>query len=189
MITFPKISIVVPNFNQAAFLGKTLDSILTQAYPNLELILIDGGSTDASLGVIAEYQDRLAYSISEQDKGHHDAVNKGFARATGEILGFLNSDDKLFPGALRIVGEAFASYPNVDWTTILLPSYWDVTGSCFGVCSMSRYSRSSRNLKLDRVPVLNRLLRETVGYPARRLVRTNPGSQQATWQLQDYRFL
>ncbi|WP_333819863.1 glycosyltransferase family 2 protein [Ohtaekwangia sp.] len=106
----PKISIVTPSFNQSQFIEETMLSVLNQDYPNYEYIVVDGGSTDGSVDIIKKYSDRLAYWISEKDRGFGDAINKGFAKATGEILYWLNSDDLLLPGALLIVGKYFQKY-------------------------------------------------------------------------------
>ncbi len=138
-----KISVVTANLNQGAFLDETIDSVLSQGYPNLEYIIIDGGSTDGSQEVIARYASRLAFHCSEPDAGHYDAVNKGFARATGDILAFLNADDKYFPCALRTVGEVFAAYADVHWLTSLLPAAWDVAGHCIDVTPQRGYSREA----------------------------------------------
>lgn len=108
----PKISIVTPSFNQGRFIEKTITSVLGQNYPNLEYIIIDGGSTDESVEIIKKYEKRLAYWASEQDRGQSHAINKGFERATGDIFGWLNSDDWYHPGALKAVAEAFAVNPN-----------------------------------------------------------------------------
>jgi len=103
----PKISIVVPSYNAAATMGRTLDSILSQGYPDLELICIDGNSSDGTVGVIQQYSEHIHYSISEPDRCQADALNKGFAQASGAILGWLCADDEFAPGALLEVGEFF----------------------------------------------------------------------------------
>ncbi|HRL76706.1 MAG TPA: glycosyltransferase family 2 protein [Candidatus Accumulibacter phosphatis] len=108
------ISIVTCSYQQGVFLDKTLRSVLEQRYPALEYIVIDGGSTDQSVSVIKRHQQSLAYWISERDKGQTDALIKGFARAKGEVLGWLCSDDLLLPGALAKIGAFFASNPAVE---------------------------------------------------------------------------
>lgn len=104
---FPKISIVTPSFNQGKYLDETMRSVLDQNYPNLEYIVIDGGSTDDSVEVIKRHADRLAYWVSEKDQGQTDALNKGIARCTGDIFGYINSDDLLLPGSLERVARAW----------------------------------------------------------------------------------
>jgi glycosyltransferase involved in cell wall biosynthesis len=114
METMPKISVVVPSFNQAKYLELTLRSILDQQYPNLELIVIDGGSKDESPDIIRKYEKHMKFWCSEPDGGQTQGIIKGFSHATGEILCFLNSDDLFEPGALREVGEYFARHPDAD---------------------------------------------------------------------------
>lgn len=110
----PSISIVTPSFKQAHFLGRTIDSVLGQGYPKLEYFVQDGGSTDGTTEVLQHYSDRLTGWLSEKDGGQSHAINLGFARTSGEIMAWLNSDDLLIPGALHRVGEYFAQHPEVD---------------------------------------------------------------------------
>lgn len=102
---WPKISIVTPSYNQGQFIEETIRSVLLQGYPNLEYIIIDGGSSDESVEIIKKYEPWLTYWVSERDAGQSDAIMKGFVRATGTILAWLNSDDLLQPGALHRVSE------------------------------------------------------------------------------------
>lgn len=106
-----KISIVTVSFNQRHFLKEAIDSVLNQGYEELEYIVVDPGSTDGSRELIQTYGDRIAHVIFEPDKGAADGLNKGFAVATGEIYGFLNSDDLLMPDSLRRVGDFFQKHP------------------------------------------------------------------------------
>lgn len=102
----PRISIVTPSFNQVQFLERTIDSVLSQGYPYLEYIIIDGGSTDGSVDIIQKYGDYLAFWVSEPDRGQTHAINKGLRRATGEWVAWQNSDDIFYPGALKSFSEA-----------------------------------------------------------------------------------
>jgi glycosyltransferase involved in cell wall biosynthesis len=111
----PKVSIVTPSYNQAPYLEAAIRSVLDQEYPNLEYIVIDGGSTDGSPAIIQKYAGRLAYWVSEPDGGQMDAINKGFRRCTGEIMGWLNSDDMHCPWTLRNVAHIFQDLPRVNW--------------------------------------------------------------------------
>jgi glycosyltransferase involved in cell wall biosynthesis len=108
---WPRISIVTPSYDQGQFLEETIRSVLLQGYPNLEYIVIDGGAADQSVEIIKKYEPWLAYWVSEKDRGQAHAINKGFCRSTGVLLGWLNSDDVLLPGALSTVAVASRS-PN-----------------------------------------------------------------------------
>lgn len=111
---WPRISIVTPSYNQGQFLEETIRSVLLQGYPNLEYILIDGGSTDNSLEIIEKYQQYLDYWVSEPDRGPADAINKGWNRATGEIVAYLNSDDVYLPGTLAMISRKFHHKPTAS---------------------------------------------------------------------------
>ena len=110
----PTISIVTPSFQQGRFITRTIQSVLAQDYPGLEYVVQDGGSTDETIQVLERYSDRLSRWVSEPDGGHADALNRGFRLTTGEVMGWLNSDDLLLPGALACVGSYFATHPETD---------------------------------------------------------------------------
>jgi glycosyltransferase involved in cell wall biosynthesis len=112
-LTLPLVSIITPSFNQARYLESTIHSILDQDYPNIEYIIADGGSTDGSVEIIRRYSERLAWWVSEKDRGQTDAINKGFAHAKGEILAWLNSDDTYEPHAITEAVEFLQSRPEV----------------------------------------------------------------------------
>ncbi|MBW2154216.1 MAG: glycosyltransferase [Deltaproteobacteria bacterium] len=139
---WPRISIVTPSYNQGRFIEKTIRSVLLQGYPNLEYIIIDGGSNDESVDIIKKYEPWLSYWVSEPDRGQAHAINKGLNRATGEIFHWLNSDDQLLPGALAEVARAIRREPDaIGWVggsvcmdtadkvlDILLPKNLDAEG-------------------------------------------------------------
>lgn len=113
----PSFSIIIPNYNHGYYLEKAILSVIEQDYPNKELIVIDGGSTDNSNEVIQKYSSSIAYSISEKDNGTYDANNKGLKQVTGDFWCVLNSDDILLPGALNIVADAVRKNPGQRWFT------------------------------------------------------------------------
>lgn len=113
MTMAPRITLITPSYNQAQYLEATAQSIVEQDYPNLEWMIVDGGSTDGSVEIIRKYEGYLAWWVSEKDKGQTDALNKGLRRGTGDLFAFLNSDDLYTPGTLHAVGEAFASDPSL----------------------------------------------------------------------------
>ena len=132
----PKISVITITYNSKATLEQTILSVTTQDYPALEYVIIDGGSTDGTLDIIKKYEDKIQVVVSEPDRGISDAFNKGIDRATGEIVGIINSDDILLPDALQKVAEKYD--PQIDvysglilfWnedTNETFPSYPDVT--------------------------------------------------------------
>jgi glycosyltransferase involved in cell wall biosynthesis len=109
----PLVSIVTPSFNMAGYLPRTIESVLSQDYPNIEYIVVDGGSTDGTLEILKGYGDRLQY-LSEPDKGPSDAVHKGFQRAHGEVFAWMGADDIYLPGAVRAGVEALMARPEID---------------------------------------------------------------------------
>lgn len=108
----PLVTIVTPSFNQAPYLETTIRSVLDQDYPNIEYIVMDGGSSDGSTEILERYSDRLAYWESVKDKGQTDAINKGFSHAHGEILAWINSDDVLYPHAVREAAVFLTEHPD-----------------------------------------------------------------------------
>jgi glycosyltransferase involved in cell wall biosynthesis len=112
-----RITVVTPSYNQAGFLDQTIRSVLSQRGHAHEYFVVDGGSTDGSVEVIRRYEGRIDWWVSEKDRGQADAIAKGFGRASGDVLGWLNSDDVYLPGALEAVGRAFDAHPEWDALT------------------------------------------------------------------------
>lgn len=165
-IEYPRISIITPNLNQGAFLEEAICSVLSQGYPNLEYIVIDGGSTDGSVEIIKKYEKHLSIWVSEKDQGYADAINKGLQKSTGEILGWLNADDRYAKGTFIKIAETFRKHPDgivVHGNRILIDQNGKVTGwsclppfdpskSIYTVCSETAFWRRSA---MNRVGILN----------------------------------
>jgi glycosyltransferase involved in cell wall biosynthesis len=138
---YPKISIVTPTFNRAQYLEETILSVLNQNYPNLEYIIIDGGSTDKTIDIIKKYESSLSYWISEPDQGMYYAIQKGFEKSTGEIMAWINSDDKYHNGSLKVVGKIFSDLESVDWI-MGTPTFFNEQGLCVKVFPCARWSQT-----------------------------------------------
>lgn len=152
MTDLPRITVVTPSLNQGRYLEDALQSVLDQEYPNLEIIIRDGGSTDGSIEVLRRYEQRLSRVIIEPDDGPADAINKAFAQSTGDILAWLNADDLYLPGTLRTVAEAFAANPQAD---LIFGEGWyiDETGARIEPCRFVR-RRFNRRYLVNKDPIL-----------------------------------
>jgi len=128
---WPRISVITANYNMVRWLPQCLESIHSQNYPNLEHILIDGGSADGSAEIIRDCSQKLASWCIEPDKGQYDAINKGFARSTGTIMAFLNADDMFLPWTLRTVASVFEALPEVEWIVSTAVAQVNADGTCF----------------------------------------------------------
>ena len=148
---WPRISIVTPSYNQGEFLEQTILSVINQKYPDLEYIIIDGGSTDNSVEIIKKYENQLTFWVSEKDAGQYDAINKGFAKSTGEIMLWLNSDDMLCPWAFHVAATVFRQCPDIEWLTSSRPVTWAQSGLCIAAGLIDGFSKKTfyqgRNIK------------------------------------------
>lgn len=138
---YPKISIVTPSYNQGKFIERTIQSVISQNYPNLEYIVVDGGSTDETIDILKKYSHRLTHWVSEPDRGQADALNKGFSQTSGDIMTWINSDDVFAPGSLHLVGDIFRSFSDVDWISGI-PNTIDETDNIVYVGPKQVYVRS-----------------------------------------------
>jgi glycosyltransferase involved in cell wall biosynthesis len=139
-MNYPKISIVTSSFNQGDYLEETILSVLGQNYPNLEYIIIDGGSTDNSVDIIRKHENQLAYWTSERDRGLYDALQKGFDKATGDIMAYINSDDIYHRKSFHVVAEIFSRFTDVAWI-MGLPSKIDEAGRIVSVAKYRPWSK------------------------------------------------
>ena len=138
--TWPRIALVTPVFNSGEYIEATIQSILSQEYPNLDYFIVDGGSTDRTVEVIRKYEGQIAGWVSEPDKGMYDALNKGFARTTGEVMGWISATDVLQPGGLKAVGGVFRDLGDVEWITGK-PTWIDESGKTTEVGAIPEWSR------------------------------------------------
>jgi glycosyltransferase involved in cell wall biosynthesis len=139
----PKISIVTANLNAAPFLEKTILSVLANNYSNLEYSIIDGGSTDGSLAIIEKHQHNLTRWESKKDNGLYDALKTSLDVSTGEIMGWINSDDYYLPWTLKTVANVFSNFPDIEWITTLNPGLIDSDDFPMSFSEVSGYSRES----------------------------------------------
>jgi len=137
---WPRITLVTPVFNSARYIEQTIRSVLCQGYPNLEYIIVDGGSADGTIDIIRKYEQDIAWWVSEPDHGMFDAINKGYARSSGEVMGWINASDMLHVRGLFVVGSVLRAFPSVDWITGR-PTVFDELGLTVTVCALQRYSR------------------------------------------------
>lgn len=136
---YPKISIVTPVFNQVDYIEATIQSVINQNYPNLEYIIVDGGSTDGTLEVIKKHESFIATVISEPDKGMYDALNKGFQLSSGDIMGWINGDDILLTGSLFNMARLFKDLPEVKWVQGL-QTFIDLNENIINTCIPKKIS-------------------------------------------------
>lgn len=157
----PLVSIVTPVYNGEKYLEDTIQSIINQTYDNIEYIIIDGGSTDKTLDIIKKYEDKIAYWMSEQDRGMYDGINKGFKMATGEIFAWLNADDKYYHSAVEIVVRIFNKYSkNIEWVTGI-PTIFNKDGLIVRVSYPACYFRRFIRMGLYRGDILGCIQQES----------------------------
>lgn len=139
-LEWPKITLVTPVFNSARYIEQTIRSVVCQGYPNLEYIVVDGGSTDGTVDIIRKYEKHLAWWVSEPDQGMFDALNKGFKRSSGEVMGWINASDQLHVRGLFVVGTVLRTFQNVEWITGR-PTVFNDSGLTTTICALQYYSR------------------------------------------------
>ena len=167
------VSIITPSFNQSSFLERTIRSVLEQDYPEIEYIIVDGGSTDGSQDIIKRYADRLAWWTSEKDNGQAEAINKGFVHARGGIVAWLNSDDYYLPGVIRKAVKVFESAPQA--------------GLIYGdMLAVDEFNRTINTLNYHQLSLVDLLCFQIIGQPAvfmRRFAFENAGGLDTTFHF------
>jgi glycosyltransferase involved in cell wall biosynthesis len=137
---WPRIAFVTPVFNCVGYIEQTIQSVLAQNYPNLDYFIVDGGSTDGTIDIIRKYESQISGWISEPDEGMYDAINKGYARTSGELMGWISGTDLLHPGGLRLVASIFRDFPDVAWINGR-PNVFNEAGMTASVLPVPRWSR------------------------------------------------
>jgi glycosyltransferase involved in cell wall biosynthesis len=160
-MNLPTITIITPTFNSEQYLEATIQSLLAQNYPALEYIIIDGGSIDGTRDIIRKYEKHLNYWVSEHDNGMYDALQKGFARSTGSIMAWLNSDDMYPTWTLNTVASIFADLPDVDWITSIRPMIWSASGIAVDTMALTGYSKVGF-LHGEHLPIADTFILETI---------------------------
>jgi len=137
---WPPIVLVTPVFNSAAYIEQTIQSVISQRYPNLQYFIVDGGSTDGTVDIIRKYEKEITGWLSEPDRGMYDALNKGFARSTNEVMGWISATDVLQPYGLFVAASVFRTFPDVVWITGI-PTLVDELGMTVEVQRLPHWSR------------------------------------------------
>jgi glycosyltransferase involved in cell wall biosynthesis len=139
----PRISVVTPAFSAGLTIEVTMRSVIEQSYPNLEYIVMDGGSTDQTVQIIERYASHLTRWCTGPDGGQYDAIDQGFSYATGDIFCWLNSDDIFLPRSLWIASEIFRQFPEIEWISTLKPGFWDANSYFIGTASTPGFAREA----------------------------------------------
>lgn len=139
----PSMTLVTPSYRSGATIEATICNVISQSYPKLDYVIMDGGSDDDTVNIVGKYEEYLFAWTSEKDFGQYDAINKGFATSNGEVMGWINADDMYLPGALVMVGQIFRDFPEVEWISSLRPGGWDADGLFTGTDTRTGFSKSA----------------------------------------------